>query len=57
MTPHINAENESTPENILKCMHLFISRVRIEIILLYDELSDVVGQMRYLIHPGCAVVN
>ena len=26
-------------ENILKCKHLFISRVRIEIILLYGELS------------------
>ena len=29
----------SPVENILKCKYLFISRVRIEIILLYGELS------------------
>ena len=51
-------------ENILKCKHLFISRVRIEIILLYGELSltrDVVGQMRYSIqsalqHPALITI-
>ena len=44
-------------ENILKCKHLFISRVRIEVMFPYGELSltrDVVGQMRLLIHSGCA---
>ena len=30
---------QSPLENILKCKHLFISRVRIEIILVYGELT------------------
>ena len=34
----MSADNESS-ENIIKCKHLFISRVRIEIVLLYGELS------------------
>ena len=47
-------------ENILKCKHLFISLDRIEMVLLFGELSlthDVVGQMQYLIQSGCAIVN
>ena len=50
----------SPQENTLKCKHLFISHVRMEIILLYGELSltrDVVGQMQYLINSNCAVVS
>ena len=44
-----------------QCKFSFLYRVRIEIILLFCELSlinvGVVGQMRLLIHSGCAVVN
>ena len=36
---HSSSPRTSPPENILTRKHLFISRVRIKIILLYGELS------------------
>ena len=36
---HVRRESNESLETILKCKHLFISRVRIEISLLCGELS------------------